>query len=113
MFESRIIDIQTPHWEALTVKMSELSDESELINLGFNEQEYHIRSYQPTYYAPSLMNEFPNNYKIIGTGLFASANKSLIQRADTDILLVFGDVGGMAAFLGLVLKFFVEQFGHL
>jgi hypothetical protein len=37
MFESRIIDIQTPHWEALTVKMSELSDESELINLGFNE----------------------------------------------------------------------------
>jgi hypothetical protein len=27
--------------------------------------------------------------------------------------MVFGNVGGMAAFLGLVLKFLVERFGHL
>ncbi len=57
------------------------------------------------------MTDFPNNYKIVGAGLFASEKSSVINRSDDDILIVFGDVGGMAAFVGLFLAYLVERFG--
>jgi hypothetical protein len=47
------------------------------------------------------MNDFPNNYKIIGTGLFAAETRHVINRSDDDVLIVFGNVGGMAAFVTL------------
>ena len=59
------------------------------------------------------MTDFPNNYKIVGAGLFASEKSSVINRSDDDILIVFGDVGGMAAFVGLFLAYLVERFGEL
>jgi hypothetical protein len=59
------------------------------------------------------MNDFPNNYKLIGNGLFASEKSVSINRSDDDVLIVFGNVGGMAAFVGLFFAFLVERFGEL
>jgi hypothetical protein len=110
---SRQIDLLQPHYESKFKSTNELSDESEYINLGFNEKHYKARTHVEGPYQPSLMRDFPYNYKIVGSGLFANGEVDMTQRGSDDILMVFGDVGGMAAFMGLALKFLVDRFADL
>ena len=60
-----------------------------------------------------MMIDFPLDYKIVSTGLFAGDRKTMFQRQDDDILMVFGNVGGMMAFVAMFFKFFVERFADL
>jgi hypothetical protein len=60
-----------------------------------------------------MMTDFPMNYKIVGSGLYANGEVAMTQRGSDDVLIVFGDLGGMAAFLGLVLNFLVHRFADL
>jgi hypothetical protein len=55
-----------------------LQDESSWFNLGdFTEKEYKARTASPGPYQPSLMTYFPMNYKIIGSGVFASDSTTM------------------------------------
>jgi len=60
-----------------------------------------------------MMDDFPFNYKFIGNSLYANDSYTIISRNNDGLLIIFGDVGGMVAFLSMFIGFFISPFGAL
>jgi hypothetical protein len=103
---SRQFDKNDPNWLSSKIQSDLLADEAELINFGF-EKETLVNTFGVYEFRPSLMADYPFNYKFTSVEIGARPTRKVYQRVTYDILNAFGDVGGVCEFLRLIIVFFV------
>jgi len=86
-----------------------LADEAELVNFGF-EKETPVTQFYVKEFRPSLMADYPFNYKFTSVEFGASPTRKIYQRVTYDFLNAFGDIGGVNEFVHLFLAVFIGGF---
>jgi hypothetical protein len=99
-------DKNDPNWLSTKIQSDMLADEAELVNFGF-EKETIVSTFKTFGFQPSLMVDYPYNYKFTSVEIGARPTRKVYQRVTYDFLNAFGDVGGVNEFLRLLLVSFI------
>jgi hypothetical protein len=83
-----------------------------LFNFGIEDEEIF---YSITYSAfrPSLMADYPDNYKFTSIDLGVSTSIKKTERTTFDLLQLFGDVGGVNEFAKIVVGTLLSGFAYI
>ena len=103
----------TPVWIKSKVVESRFEDESDLMNLGFPQEETLHNLEISLSLLPSAYIDYPKNYKFISIAIEVDPTIKVISRETYSLLDLFGDVGGLYEFIQIAAGMLVSSFAAL